>query len=77
MVELLGPNRFKLGLFCYNVEGGVALTTVPERWRAGSRGSHASLRRSAPVALEAVKDTRSGKLSCMVRRAADMGKVSP
>ena len=29
-----GPNRFKLGLFCYNVEGGVALTTVPERWTA-------------------------------------------
>lgn len=29
-----GPNRFKLGLFCYNVEGGVALTTVPERWSA-------------------------------------------
>ena len=35
MVELLGPNPFKLGLFCYNVEGGVALTTVPERWPAG------------------------------------------
>ncbi len=29
-----GPNRFKLGLFCYNVEGGLALTTVPERWSA-------------------------------------------
>lgn len=32
---MFGPNRFKLGIFCYNVEGGVALTTVPERWRAG------------------------------------------
>jgi alkanesulfonate monooxygenase SsuD/methylene tetrahydromethanopterin reductase-like flavin-dependent oxidoreductase (luciferase family) len=31
---LLGPDRFKLGIFCYNVEGGVALTTVPERWQA-------------------------------------------
>ena len=31
---ILGPNRFKLGIFCYNVEGGVALTTVPERWQA-------------------------------------------
>lgn len=27
-----GPNRFKLGIFCYNVEGSNALTTVPERW---------------------------------------------
>ena len=31
---ILGPNRFKLGIFCYNVEGGVALTTVPEHWQA-------------------------------------------
>ena len=31
---ILGPNPFKLGIFCYNVEGGVALTTVPERWQA-------------------------------------------
>ncbi len=31
---ILGPNRLKLGIFCYNVEGGVALTTVPERWQA-------------------------------------------
>ena len=31
---ILGPNTFKLGIFCYNVEGGVALTTVPERWQA-------------------------------------------
>ncbi len=31
---ILGPNKFKLGIFCYNVEGGVALTTVPERWQA-------------------------------------------
>jgi len=29
-----GPNRLKLGIFCYNVEGGVALTKVPERWQA-------------------------------------------
>ncbi len=31
---ILGSDPFKLGIFCYNVEGGVALTTVPERWRA-------------------------------------------
>jgi alkanesulfonate monooxygenase SsuD/methylene tetrahydromethanopterin reductase-like flavin-dependent oxidoreductase (luciferase family) len=31
---LHGPNRFKLGLFAANADGGLALTTVPERWRA-------------------------------------------
>ena len=34
MAGIDGSNRLKLGLFCYNVEGGVALTTVPERWSA-------------------------------------------
>jgi FMNH2-dependent dimethyl sulfone monooxygenase len=31
---LSGPNRFKLGVFSENADGGIALTTVPERWRA-------------------------------------------
>ncbi|MHA1565506.1 MAG: LLM class flavin-dependent oxidoreductase [Alphaproteobacteria bacterium] len=31
---LFGPNPFKLGLFSVNADGGLALTTVPERWRA-------------------------------------------
>jgi len=31
---LAGPNRFKLGIFCYNVESANALTRVPERWPA-------------------------------------------
>ena len=31
----LGPNRFKLGIFSLNAEGGIAITTVPERWKAG------------------------------------------
>lgn len=31
---LAGPNRFKLGVFSMNADGGLALTTVPERWRA-------------------------------------------
>ncbi len=30
-----GPNRFKLGVFSCNADGGLAITTVPERWRAG------------------------------------------
>lgn len=29
-----GPNRFKLGVFSTNADGGLAITTVPERWRA-------------------------------------------
>ncbi|HUG61329.1 MAG TPA: LLM class flavin-dependent oxidoreductase, partial [Methylomirabilota bacterium] len=32
---LKGPNRFKLGVFSMNADGGLALTTAPERWRAG------------------------------------------
>jgi FMNH2-dependent dimethyl sulfone monooxygenase len=31
---LRGPNRLKLGVFAANADGGLALTTVPERWRA-------------------------------------------
>jgi alkanesulfonate monooxygenase SsuD/methylene tetrahydromethanopterin reductase-like flavin-dependent oxidoreductase (luciferase family) len=29
-----GPNRFKLGVFSANADGGLTLTTVPERWQA-------------------------------------------
>jgi alkanesulfonate monooxygenase SsuD/methylene tetrahydromethanopterin reductase-like flavin-dependent oxidoreductase (luciferase family) len=29
-----GPNRFKLGVFSSNADGGLAITDVPERWRA-------------------------------------------
>jgi alkanesulfonate monooxygenase SsuD/methylene tetrahydromethanopterin reductase-like flavin-dependent oxidoreductase (luciferase family) len=31
---LLGPRKFKLGVFSTNADGGLALTTVPERWKA-------------------------------------------
>ncbi len=31
---LKGPNRFKLGVFSSNADGGLAITDVPERWRA-------------------------------------------
>jgi hypothetical protein len=30
-----GANRFKLGVFSANADGGLTLTRVPERWRAG------------------------------------------
>lgn len=29
-----GPNRFKIGVFSMNADGGLTLTTVPERWPA-------------------------------------------
>lgn len=31
---LHGPNAFKLGVFSANADGGLTLTTVPERWQA-------------------------------------------
>ena len=31
---LRGPNRFKLGVFSTNADGGLAITDVAERWRA-------------------------------------------
>ena len=31
---LHGPNKFKLGIFAANADGGLALTKVPERWPA-------------------------------------------
>ncbi len=31
---LRGPNPFKLGVFSANADGGLTLTTVPERWQA-------------------------------------------
>ncbi len=31
---LHGPNAFKLGIFAANADGGLTLTTVPERWQA-------------------------------------------
>ena len=31
---LRGPNRFKLGVFSTNADGGLAITDVPERWGA-------------------------------------------
>ena len=31
---LFGGNRFKLGVFAFNISGGLALVDVPERWDA-------------------------------------------
>jgi alkanesulfonate monooxygenase SsuD/methylene tetrahydromethanopterin reductase-like flavin-dependent oxidoreductase (luciferase family) len=32
---LKGPNRLKLGVFSANADGGLTITDVPERWKAG------------------------------------------
>ena len=34
MHPMRGPNRFKLGIFAANADGGLSLTRVPERWAA-------------------------------------------
>ena len=34
MHPMHGPNKFKLGVFSINADGGLALTRVPERWPA-------------------------------------------
>jgi alkanesulfonate monooxygenase SsuD/methylene tetrahydromethanopterin reductase-like flavin-dependent oxidoreductase (luciferase family) len=46
------PNRLKLGIFCYNVEGGVALTTVPERWGASWADMLAAVQMAEQYGLE-------------------------
>jgi FMNH2-dependent dimethyl sulfone monooxygenase len=33
MNPMHGPNRFKLGVFAVNADGGLTFTTAPERWR--------------------------------------------
>lgn len=35
---MYGPNRFKLGVFSANADGGLTLTRVPERWPATWEG---------------------------------------
>lgn len=49
---LAGPNRFKLGVFSMNADGGLALTTVPERWRAGWPENLAAARIADAAGLE-------------------------
>jgi hypothetical protein len=31
---ILGPNRFKFGVFNANCDGGLTISTAPERWKA-------------------------------------------
>ena len=47
-----GPNRFKLGLFSTNADGGLALTRVAERWPATWEGIAASARMADRAGLE-------------------------
>ena len=47
-----GPNRLKLGLFGANADGGLALTRVPERWRAGWADVVAAARLADDAGLE-------------------------
>jgi alkanesulfonate monooxygenase SsuD/methylene tetrahydromethanopterin reductase-like flavin-dependent oxidoreductase (luciferase family) len=49
---LHGPNRFKLGLFSINADGGLALTRVPERWPASWEGIARSAKMADQAGLE-------------------------
>lgn len=47
-----GPNRFKLGVFSTNADGGLAITTVPERWRATWEDNLAAVTLAEDAGLE-------------------------
>ena len=49
-----GPNRFKLGLFSINADGGLTLTRVPERWPARWDEIVAVTRMAEAAGLESV-----------------------
>ena len=49
---MFGPNRFKLGLFSLNADGGLALTKVPERWPATWDGIVAAAQMADRAGLE-------------------------
>jgi alkanesulfonate monooxygenase SsuD/methylene tetrahydromethanopterin reductase-like flavin-dependent oxidoreductase (luciferase family) len=49
---LHGPNRFKLGVFSTNADGGLAITTVPERWQASWADNLAAARIADRAGLE-------------------------
>ncbi len=52
MNPMFGPNRFKLGLFSLNADGGLALTRVPERWPATWDGIAEAARMADRAGLE-------------------------
>ena len=52
MHPLAGGNRFKLGLFSTNADGGLAITTVPERWRASWEDNVRAARMAEAAGLE-------------------------
>jgi alkanesulfonate monooxygenase SsuD/methylene tetrahydromethanopterin reductase-like flavin-dependent oxidoreductase (luciferase family) len=47
-----GPNRFKLGVFSANADGGLTLTRVPERWPARWQGIVAVARMADRAGIE-------------------------
>lgn len=49
---LNGPNRFKLGVFSMNADGGLAMTTVPERWGASWADNLAAARLADDAGFE-------------------------
>ena len=50
--SMFNDNRFKLGLFSPNCSGGMAATTVPERWEASWENNLALARMADEVGIE-------------------------
>lgn len=49
---IYGPNRFKLGIFAANADGGLTVTKVPERWPAAWEGVVAAARIADRAGIE-------------------------
>jgi alkanesulfonate monooxygenase SsuD/methylene tetrahydromethanopterin reductase-like flavin-dependent oxidoreductase (luciferase family) len=49
---LFGPNRLRLGIFAANCSGGLAATTVPERWAATWEDNEAVARMADAAGIE-------------------------
>ena len=50
--RILGPNRFKLGLFGMNCSNGLTMTKAPERWEASFENNVAAARLADEAGLE-------------------------
>ena len=62
---LFGGNRFKLGVFAFNVSGGLALVDVPERWDASWDNN---------LAVAQMADTAGSNALCRCNAGKAMGE---
>ena len=76
---LKGPNRFKLGVFSANADGGLAITDVPERWRAtlGRQPDGASASPTAPGSSSSCRSRAGAALAARTMCANGRSRPSP